>query len=499
MGVRVRFAPSPTGHLHVGNARTALFNWLVARHEGGTFVLRIEDTDVERSTEASAEAIFEDLRWLGLEWDEGPGRPGRFGPYRQSERSHIYAAAASRLLDQGDAYPCFCPREELEAQREAQRQAGLVPRYSGRCRLIDPAAARRRAASEPHVLRFHVREASVAFDDQVRGRVEFPGSQIGDPVLVRADGMPTYNFAVVVDDAGMEITHVIRGEDHLSNTPRQVLLYRALGSPLPVFAHLSLVLGSDGAPLSKRHGDSSVADFRRRGILPEAMANYLALLGWSHPGGQDALTMDEMARAFTLARVGRAAAMFDARKLAWLNAHHLRARAPARLLEACRGVLQEAGWLPAGSLSAAVEDWAGRALQVYAGQMESPLDAAAATAPVFRFEEHLDSPRARAALAGLAAEPASRGVVERFAEAAAPDGRLRDREAFRAAAGEAGRAAGVKGRALFHPIRVALTGADEGPELDRLVPILEEGWGLDLPAPVAGCSTRARLVAGRLP
>jgi glutamyl-tRNA synthetase len=341
---------------------------------------------------------------------------------------------------------------------------------------------------------------AVAFDDEIRGRVEFPGSQIGDPVIVRADGSPTYNFAVVVDDAAMGITHVVRGEDHLSNTPRQVLLYRALDAPLPRFAHLSLVLGADGSPLSKRHGDTSVADFRRRGILPEAMANYLALLGWSHPEGREALTMDEMVDAFTLRRVGKAAAMFDGRKLAWLNAHHLRARPPERLLDACAGVLGEAGYLGAALPAGPVADWAGRALHVFAGQMESPLDAAAATRPVFRFVEHLRSPEAAAALASLTSEPGSGGVIARFADlaAAAPGGLLLDRETFRRVAAETGRSAGVKGRALYHPIRVAVLGANEGPELDRVIPLLDEGSRLDLPERILPAAERARQVAALL-
>ncbi|HKY32151.1 MAG TPA: glutamate--tRNA ligase, partial [Candidatus Polarisedimenticolia bacterium] len=376
--MRVRFAPSPTGHLHVGNARTALFNWLLARHGGGTFVLRIEDTDAERSTGASEEAILEDLRWLGLDWDEGPCRGGGHGPYRQSERGPVYAQAAARLLEQGAAYRCFCTRQELEADKEAQLLSGAAaPRYAGRCRQIDPAVSQRRAASEPFALRFRVTAPSVAFDDGVRGRVEFPGAQIGDPVIVRADGTPTYNFAVVVDDAAMAITHVVRGEDHLSNTPRQILIYRALGAAPPAFAHVALVLGPDGKPLSKRHGATSVADFRERGFLPAAMVNCLALLGWSHPDGREVLGLEELAGAFTLQRVGRAASMFDSRKLAWLNAHHLRAMPPERLLAACRRELEQTGYLVPGD--AAADGWAARALSAFAGQMELSSDAPAAT------------------------------------------------------------------------------------------------------------------------
>ncbi|HZI94928.1 MAG TPA: glutamate--tRNA ligase, partial [Patescibacteria group bacterium] len=369
--VRVRFAPSPTGHLHVGNARTALFNWLYARGRGGAFILRIEDTDLERSTARSEEGILEDLRWLGLDHDEGPGIGGRFAPYRQSERRQRYGAAALRLQQAGDAYRCFCSVQELELERETQRAAGLPPRYAGRCRDVSSSESDRRAAVEPFVLRFRVAADRVAFDDLIRGHVEFPGTQIGDPVIVRADGTPTYNFAVVIDDLDMEITHVIRGEDHISNTPRQILLYRALGAAPPLFAHLSLVLGPDGSPLSKRHGASSVVDFREKGILPEALVNYLSLLGWAHPEGKELLAVDELIRAFSLERVGHAAAMFDMKKLAWLNAHYLRAAAPARLASDCRPALAAADFVPAAAGSTSLEDWIGRALQTYAGQMET--------------------------------------------------------------------------------------------------------------------------------
>jgi nondiscriminating glutamyl-tRNA synthetase len=498
--VRVRFAPSPTGHLHVGNVRTALFNWLMARHEGGAFILRIEDTDVERSTAASEGTILEDLRWLGLDWDEGPERGGDSGPYRQSERGRFYAEAATLLMAQGDAYRCFCSTEQIEAERAAQRQAGLPPRYGGRCRGLDPAEAARRAPGEPHALRFKVETPGVVFDDLVRGRVEIPGSQIGDAVIVRADGTPTYNFAVVVDDTAMRITHVVRGEDHLSNTPRQILMYRALGAPLPQFAHLALVLGPDGSPLSKRHGDTSVADFRRRGILPEALVNQLALLGWSHPEGREALTVRELVEAFSIRRVGRAAAMFDPKKLLFLNAHHLRSRPPAALLEACRPSLVAAGFLPGSAMPDAVADWMGRALQTFAGQMETAADAAIALSPLLRFEEQVTSPAGWALLESLQAEPAARAVIRRFGELASarPGGVLTDRTAFRETAAEAGAAAGVKGRALFHPLRLALLGTESGPELDRVVPLIDEGSGLPLPAPVPACAGRALRVAALL-
>src|SRR6187551_1286290 len=281
--IRVRFAPSPTGQLHVGNARTALFNWLLAHGKDGTFVLRIEDTDAERSTRESEAGILEDLRWLGLDWDEGPDVGGPHGPYRQSERLHLYASYANELLASSHAYYCFCTAEKLDADRQADLAAGRPPKYHGTCRSLPQADTEARMErGERPVIRFRVPESEeIRFQDLVRGEVVFSTEVIGDFVIVRSDGRPQYNFAVVVDDALMEVTHVIRGEDHISNTPRQILLYRALGFAPAEFAHLSLVLGPDHTPLSKRHGATSVAEFRARGYLPEALVNYLALIGWS--------------------------------------------------------------------------------------------------------------------------------------------------------------------------------------------------------------------------
>ena len=277
--MRVRFAPSPTGQLHVGNARTALFNWLLARGSDGIFILRVEDTDAERSTRESEAAIVRDLRWLGLDWDEGPDVGGPCGPYRQSERLHLYQSYAKELLGAGSAYYCFCSTAQLEADRQAAVEDGRPVQYAGTCRHLSHEQVKMRIAAGEHpAIRFRVPDGSdVVFKDAVRGEVRFQGDVIGDPVILRADGTPAYNFAVVVDDALMEVTHVIRGEDHLSNTPRQILLYEALGFTPPQFAHLALVLGPDHSPLSKRHGATSVAEFRAKGYLPEALVNYLAL------------------------------------------------------------------------------------------------------------------------------------------------------------------------------------------------------------------------------
>src|SRR3954462_2598875 len=338
--MRVRFAPSPTGQLHVGNARTALFNWLLARGHDGTFILRIEDTDVERSTKQSEESILDDLRWLGLEWDEGPDVGGSGGPYRQSERLHLYSSYANELLAGGHAYYCFCAPQKLEDDRRKDLAAGRPPKYRGTCRSLSPEDARRRIeAGERGVIRFRVPEhIDVAFQDLVRGEVTFNTDVIGDFVIVRSDARPAYNFAVVIDDALMEVTQVIRGEDHISNTPRQLLLYRALGFKPPQFAHLALVMGPDHTPLSKRHGATSVAEFRLRGYLPEALVNYLALIGWS-PGAsaadpgtiEELLPVAELARRFAIEDVGHSAGIFDVEKLSWMNRHYMKVAAPGRI------------------------------------------------------------------------------------------------------------------------------------------------------------------------
>lgn len=318
--VRVRFAPSPTGTLHVGGARTALYNWLFARHHGGTFILRIEDTDVERSTEESVQAILESLRWLGLTWDEGP--------IRQVGRMALYRAAAERLLGEGRAYWCLCTPEELEARRKEALAAGRSPRYDGRCRDRGHGPG-----SQPAALRLRTETAGeTVVEDLVHGPVTFQNADLDDFILLRSDGVPTYNFAVVVDDAEMGITHVIRGDDHIPNTPRQIQVYRHLGLPLPTFAHIPLILGADRARLSKRHGAASVMAFRELGYLPEAVINYLARLGWSY-GDQEVFSPEELIRHFSLEKVGNAAAVFDQGKLDWLNAHYLRVADPARLAD----------------------------------------------------------------------------------------------------------------------------------------------------------------------
>jgi nondiscriminating glutamyl-tRNA synthetase len=470
--MRLRLAPSPTGQLHVGNARTALFNWLLAKGQDGTFILRIEDTDIERSSRESERAILEDLRWMGLDWSEGIEAGGDRGPYRQTERLHMYRAYAVELLSSGAAYYCFCSAEQLEADRQAALAAGRPPKYVGRCRDLTRDDARRRIEKgERAVIRFRVPEGNrdIVFNDLVRGEVRFSTDVIGDPVLVRSDGVPAYNYAVVIDDALMEITHVIRGEDHISNTPRQVLLYEAFGWRPPTFAHVSLVMGPDHSPLSKRHGATSVAEFRARGYLPEALTNYLALIGWSPGADEEVLPIDELARRFRIEDVGHSAGVFDVEKLAWVNRHYLKAAAPDRLARLAVPYLQQAGWLSdasPGDLSYLVSVIPTAAASVdRLEQIPARLS--------FLFDYSASRALENAAIAQEASE--SVGVIDALAGELESSPPLTDREAFRALATRVQQSSGAKGKALFHPIRLALTGEAEGIELDIAVPAIERG------------------------
>jgi glutamyl-tRNA synthetase len=333
--IRVRFAPSPTGNLHVGGARTALFNWLFARRFGGVFLLRIEDTDQERSAEAYTRAILDGLSWMGIDWDEGPEVGGSFGPYFQSRRLDLYQKAVASLLESGRAYHCFCSPESLEKMREEQAAAKQQIKYDGRCRsLTTPAVRERLAAGERFVIRLKVPEnTAVAWEDLVKGPMSFASDLLDDLVIARSDGFPTYNLAVVIDDSGMEITHVIRGEDHISNTPKQIMLYQALDKPIPKFAHIPLMLGADKSRLSKRHGATAVTEYQKLGLLPEAFRNYLALQGWSPGAGREILTLPEMIQEFSLGQVSSHGAVFNLDKLTWMNAEYLKRLDGKALLE----------------------------------------------------------------------------------------------------------------------------------------------------------------------
>jgi nondiscriminating glutamyl-tRNA synthetase len=344
--VRVRFAPSPTGHLHIGGVRTALFNWLFARQHQGVFILRIEDTDMERSTEESTRTILESLKWLGLDWDEGPVCGGPVGPYFQSQRTETYRKTADDLIRSGQAYYCFCSVAEVEAQRQTAREEHQIPRYQGVCREMSQEEQEAAlAAGKPYVIRFRVPEGETVLDDIIRGRTVFKNETLEDFVIIKSDGVGTYNFAVVVDDHLMDITHVIRGDDHIANTPRQILLYQALGWDVPEFAHLPMILGPDKTRLSKRHGAVSAMQYWTDGFLPDALLNYLALLGWSYDGKQQIFSVAEMIEKFSLAKVSKNPAVFDPDKLVWMNAQYIKNMPDAEFTRRGLPYLLEAGVL----------------------------------------------------------------------------------------------------------------------------------------------------------
>lgn len=390
--VRVRFAPSPTGKLHIGGARTAIYNWAFARANGGTFILRIDDTDPTRSTDENTQIILRAMRWLGLDWDEGPEVGGDFGPYSQTERLDLYKQTAERLLAEGKAYPCFCTPEQLAADREAaQARKDPFQGYQRRCRDLSPEEAQARIdAGEPYVLRIKVPEdrGNVVINDAVHGEVAFDAKELDDFVIFRSDGTPTYNFATVVDDALMGITHVIRGDDHLSNTPRQVMVYEAMGAPVPVFAHISMILGADGKKLSKRHGATSVEEYRDAGYLSDAFVNYLALLGWSLDGETTVIPRDVLASQFSLERISKNPATFDPKKLDWMNAEYINAMSNADFADQIMlPELLKAGLIKEGFEADAA--WLGTLAEIVRPRTKMPADAATVAAPVFATAETL--------------------------------------------------------------------------------------------------------------
>ncbi len=455
--VRVRFPPSPTGHLHVGGARTALFNWLFARHAGGAFLLRIEDTDRSRSTDESIRQILEAMSWLGLTWDpEGPEDDGTYrGYFRQTSRLDVYRAHADRLLAEGKAYRCYCPPDELEARRRAAQARGETFRYDGRCR----AAPFRPGV--PAALRLRIPDAgTTVVEDVMHGAVSFDQATLDDWILVRSDGTPTYNFAVVVDDVTMKITHVIRGNDHLSNTPKQVLCYDALGYPRPVFAHIPMILGADRSRLSKRHGAPSVLVFRDEGFLAEAMVNYLARLGWAH-GDQEVFSRDELVRLFDLAHVGAAGAVFDRTKLEWLNGHWLRALDPLDLAARWRPFLEQAG------IPAAGDDARLAHVAVTLRERAKTLSDMAEQARFYFVPPAAYDPQAAGKLFTPAARPRLEQLLRRL-QALEPWDETALEGALRQLAAELG----VKLVDLAQPVRLALTGRTESPPLFSIMALL---------------------------
>jgi len=466
---RTRFAPSPTGALHVGGARTALFNWLFARHTGGAFVLRFEDTDAERSSEESEAALLDDLRWLGLDWDEGPEVGGPHAPYRQSERVNTYRYAAERLEKCGMAFKCYCTDEELRRRRERAIQLGKPAIYDGACRSLS-AEARRRLENEGRTpsLRFLVEYEEVRHRDIVRGEVHFKSGMVGDFVILRSDGMPTYNFACVVDDSTMGITHVIRGEEHLPNTLRQLLLYKGLGLHPPEFAHLPLVLGPDRSKLSKRHGATSVREMKRIGYPKGALVNYLALLGWSPGDDTEIMTREDLVKRFSLERVSSSPSIFDANKLEWVSSNHMKRLSAEELVEGIEPFLREAGIEPADRKLAAR---AASSLRMAAKKYPDLAEKVAV------FLERPDTPDE--SLLAVMGSGGGQRAIGLFKEAVSRlDGADRDR--VKQALAEVLEVSGLKKGEVFMPIRAALTGRRSGPEIPIIVEVLGTERTLEL-------------------
>jgi glutamyl-tRNA synthetase len=458
-GVRCRLAPAPTGYLHVGNARTALYNWLFARHHGGTFVLRIEDTDQKRSTEEAIAIVIDSLRWLGLDWDEGPEVGGEFGPYRQTERLEVYQDTAGRFMDAGKAYFCYCTPQELEDRRREALKRGETPGYDGRCRRLSDAERRAfEAEGRPRAVRFAMPGTDITVHDLIRGKAHFPASDLRDFVILRSDGTPTYLLAAAVDDVMMRMTHVIRGEDLFPSTPRQLQIIEALGAEPPAYAHLPLIVGPDRQPLSKRHGSVAVEWFMEQGFVPEALVNYLALLGWSYDETTTFFSLSELVEKFELERVSRNPAAFDVDKLTWMNGHYIRQMEDARLTEQLIKVLLQEG-LPADPALVA------RATPLVKERMHTIREGTDLIR--FLFVEEVEPDEKAAKLLGPeraeylrevasrleAVEDWKRGEIERV---------LRDLQA----------SSGLSAKNAFQPIRAAVTGTLVSPPLFESIELL---------------------------
>ncbi len=492
--IRVRFAPSPTGHLHVGNARTALFNWLFAQQNKGAYVLRIEDTDAERSRKEYEDRLIKDLQWLGLDWDEGPDKGGDYGPYKQSLRIVLYNSYAESLMEKGKAYYCFCGPEELKKEREAALAAGKTPVYSGRCRGIPVEESKKRVQEgEKAAVRLLTPDTgSLSFHDIVRGPLFFQLELIGDPVLLRSNGLPSYNYAVVIDDALMKISHVIRGEDHIINTVRQLLLYKTLQLEPPQFAHLSMVMGKDNTRLSKRHGATSIYQFCQEGVLSSALFNYLALLGWSPPDEREVMSKKELIEKFDLDRVSRSAAVFDHDKLYWINRQHIKNLSTRGIAEKASVYLKRAGYLPK-NLTQTQQSWMEKAATKLIKGISKFSEITEKFMIFFDFSPEKMSEDARKVLE----TDCGKKVIKALNEKLNQENEV-SFEKLSAISGEIKKDTGCKGKELFHPIRVALTAKTSGLDLDKLIPLLEEGAKLDFPVSIKSCSQRAAEMASFL-
>ncbi|OIW01070.1 hypothetical protein TanjilG_14253 [Lupinus angustifolius] len=483
--VRVRFAPSPTGNLHVGGARTALFNYLFARSKGGKFVLRIEDTDLERSTRESEEAVLRDLSWLGLEWDEGPGVGGDYGPYRQSERNSLYKQYAEKLRESGHVYCCFCSNEELEKMKVVAKLKNLPPVYTGKwASATNEEVEEELAKGTPYTYRFRVPEGSLKINDIIRGEVTWNLATLGDFVIMRSNGQPVYNFCVTVDDATMAISHVIRAEEHLPNTLRQALIYKALGFPMPHFAHVSLILAPDRSKLSKRHGATSVTQFREMGYLPQAMVNYLALLGWGDGTENEFFTLDQLVEKFTIERVNKSGAVFDSTKLRWMNGHYLRGHPE----EEFTNLIGE-HWKTSGLLTVSAGPFIDDAAQLLKDGIDLITDAEKALVIFLSYPLNLT-------LRSQDAEPVLQDNLSEFSasllgayESGDLVSALESQASWQKWVKEFGKSRNRKGKSLFMPIRLLLTGKLHGPDLGASVLLLHKAGTTSILAPEVGFVT----------
>jgi len=468
-GVRVRFAPSPTGYLHIGGARTALFNWLYARHFGGEFVLRIEDTDALRTVPDSIEQILSGFRWLGMDWDEGPAVGGECGPYFQSQRRRLYRQAAEELLKSGHAYWCYCTPEELKARRDLAMKEGRAPMYDGACRNLTE-TQKQAFEDEGHrpALRLLTPDEGVtAFDDLIRGHIEFENALTGDFVLLKSDGFPTYNFACVVDDSAMNITHVIRADEHISNTPRQIMIYRVLGLKPPEFAHVPMILAPDRSKLSKRHGAMSVQEFHDLGYLPEAVLNYLAFLGWTPSMQKEVVSIEEMVRDFAIEAVSKNPAIYDLQKLTWMNGHYMRTADLDRITELAIPFMHRAGLLPQ-YVSREQREYLKAILSTMRDRVKTLVEIPDAVVYFYRddfeYEEKgIKKQFAREGIAGLLGEAANR-----LSAMEGPFGQASVEQVYREIIEERGIPSGE----LIHPTRLALTGRSIGPGLFDVLALL---------------------------
>ncbi|MEN6568146.1 MAG: glutamate--tRNA ligase [Veillonellales bacterium] len=466
--MRVRFAPSPTGPFHIGGARSALFNWLLAQKCGGKLVLRIEDTDLERSSKESEENIKDALRWLGITWDEGADVGGPYGPYHQTERLDIYRQYTEKMLASGQAYYCYCSEDEVETERQAQLAKGETPRYSGRCRnLTAEDRARLEAEGRKPVVRFKVpQNQQIVFKDLVRDTVSFDSNGIGDFVIVKSDGIPVYNYAVVIDDALMRITHVIRAEEHLSNTPRQVLLYQALGFELPQFGHISLILGKDRTKMSKRHGATSVEQYRDLGYLPEGIVNFLALLGWAPTGEQEIFSREELVQQFSMERVAKNPAVFDIDKLNWINAHYIRQADPEKIMELALPHLRAAGYI-GDELTTEKRTWLVEVVAALQDHISYAAQLVDHVGIFFKENIEFENEEAKAVLR----DDDIPKVIESFrTKISALD--VVDVANVKALLKSMIKELKLGGKKVYMPIRVALTGCMHGPELFQIIPLL---------------------------